>query len=81
MSRFWIEETTYRVVIEVAGHEQVHEATLEDDHSPWPESSASCSCGFSYGPRRRGARDALLGHFGELGASDVRPAGTKRKPI
>lgn len=81
MSKFWVEETHYKVVVEVDGKEETHEATIEDDHSPMPESMAHCSCGFSYGPKRNGAYSALHEHFSDLGVSDVKPTGTRTRPI
>lgn len=79
MGSFRVEESRYRVAVEVDGIEQVHEATLSNEYSAWPETAAGCSCGFSYGPRRSGALSALHKHFAELGVEDAKPI--ERKSI
>jgi hypothetical protein len=79
MGKFWTEESTYRVVVGVEGSDQVHEATLSDEHSAWPETSARCTCGFAYGPRTSGALAALREHFAELGVPDIKPLSSKTR--
>jgi hypothetical protein len=73
MGSFRVEEATYRIAVEVDGNMQVHDATLSNEYSAWPETAASCSCGFSYGPRRTGAFSALREHFAEVGVDDAQP--------
>ena len=77
MGSFRVEESSYRVVVEVDGIEQVHEATLSNEYSAWPETGAQCSCGFSFGPKRTGALSALREHFAEMGVIDAKPDGRK----
>lgn len=81
MGSFRVEESIYRVAVEVDGITQNHDATLSNEYSAWPETAASCSCGFSFGPRRTGALSALRQHFAELGVEDAKPVERRSFPI